>query len=156
MDISKQVCTIEQAKALRSIGVKQGKSAFAFIKNECHKEDTFYLRMVEGEGVSNSGYDNWSSGCLKGYSAFTVAELGQMLPDKFIYKDEQCFVSSEKYCNTRPWIAGIHTVWAHDKPVVAKKYIPADTEAEARAALLIYLIENNVIAVTEINQRLTN
>ena len=63
-------------------------------------------------------------------SAFTVAELGEMLPVYF---------SSEKH--TKEWLAGI-----------VKQGVPNEmgaglTEADARAKMLIYLIENKLIPI---------
>lgn len=152
MDIKNQVCTLAQAKRLKELGVCQ-ESIFSYFKAPHHAGicntdmSTRHVWILSG-----NPYDQED---IELTAAFTVAELGVMLPDRFLYNGEQCFVDSTKYCNWKPWIAGVHTVWAHNKPVVAKKYIPAETEAEARAALLIHLLESSILLpVDEINQRL--
>lgn len=154
MKLIDQVITLSQAKRLKELGIRQDASHAAWLRNESHGETEFWCWPVEAQGITNRGYSSPAKGCLEGFSAFSVAELGVMLPDKFQYGGEECFVDSVKYCKEYKWIAGIHTVWAHDKPVVAKKYVPADTEAEARAAMLIYLLENKLVTPEEVNARL--
>lgn len=67
MDISKQVCTLKQAKRLKDLGIEQ-KSIFYHVFSFIHKEwmicqpIDFYLGKDEER-----------------YSAFTVAELGIMI-----------------------------------------------------------------------------
>lgn len=136
MKLSDQVCTLEQAEKLKKLGITQGFSAFAFIKNTCREEVSFRLRIVESEGVSHRGYENWGSGCLKGYSAFTVAELGVMLSAKNGFPTK---TQSDDY-------------WYDSLP----NYQKFKTEAEARAATLIYLLETNIITAEKVNKRLSN
>lgn len=67
------------------------------------------------------------------YSAFTVAELGEMLGI---------------YCHTEK--TGINTDgrdWEAFHPSWEDKIIVADTEADARAKMLIYLLENKLITL---------
>ncbi|MDF2189306.1 hypothetical protein [Paraflavitalea sp. CAU 1676] len=136
MKIENQVCTLEQAKRLKELGVMQ-----------CG----YFLWSKTGE-LKPDDYNNWDP--VDPASSFTVAELGAMLPGKFQYKDEECFVDSTKYCTDITWLAGIHTTWAHEKPVVAKKYFSGQTEAQVRATMLIYLLEKKVITAEEVNKRL--
>ena len=76
------------------------------------------------------------------YSAFTVAELGVMCNSE-VYTWRTGSVNSE-YANWE-WIdeGGQNGMGVYA------------TEAEARAAMLIYLLENNLVTPAEINQRLT-
>jgi len=60
MKIENQVCTLEQAKRLKELGVEQ-------VANLYWKEDTDKDRL----------YDPWIGG--EKYAAFTVAELGVMI-----------------------------------------------------------------------------
>ena len=67
-------------------------------------------------------------------SAYTVAELGEMLPDG---------ISTSKN------IQGMYEVYDNEtyKPVVMDFVAKAPTEADARAKMLIYLKENNLLTV---------
>jgi hypothetical protein len=69
-------------------------------------------------------------------SAFSAAELGEMLP--------QNRVRSIFYMGT--WFVELFPL---NSPLVpTEKRIVADTEANARARMLIYLLENNVLKST--------
>ena len=144
MKIDDQVCTMAQAKRLKELGIIVPLHFF-----------WWYTGLYENDMCQLiSGFSS-DKGPLY-FPAFTVAELGEMMPVNFSYQDRQCFVTSEKYPNSShtKWICGIHTVWAHDKPVIAKKYCLGRTEADCRAALLIYLLETKVISTESVNEML--
>ncbi len=69
---------------------------------------------------------------LDKYSSFTVAELGELLP-----KNEWTTTGS----TSDRWIVEYHDFNSQGKVV------EAPTEADARAKMLIYLIENKLISV---------
>jgi hypothetical protein len=147
MKLVSQVCTLEQAKRLSRLGITQGLSIFFWDDYEGKQQ----LMMNE---TPEDGYKPEADNTC--FSAFTVAELGAMMPDRFQYYGDECFFESTRYTEDIQWIAGVHTVWAHDKPVVAKKYYPAATEAQARAELLIHLLEKQITTADDVNQRLQN
>lgn len=136
MKLQDQVCTLEQAKRLKELGVKQ---------------EGFLVWFKSGRIMVSTPDD---CGHVVAATAFTVAELGQLLPGKFQYNDEECFVDSTKYCTDITWLSGIHTVNAHGKPVIALKYFPGQTEAQTRASMLIHLLEKNDVTAEEVNKRL--
>lgn len=73
--------------------------------------------------------------------AFTVAELGLMLPDDTrSYRLENCW-----------------QIYYADGDSGMNLFIPedVDTEAHARAGFLIYLLETNGITAEEVNKRLS-
>lgn len=158
MKLEDQVCHLLQAKRLHELGIKQD-SIFYHTQERTpsnpnmslygYSQESMPIYIMYGRQSSISGNSVYVE-----YSAFTVAELGELLPEKFLYQDLVCFVSSEKYCKEYKWIAGIHTVWAYKNPIVAKKYFPGDNEAQVRTALLIHLLESKSITAEEINQRL--
>ena len=125
MEISKQCVGLELSKKLKKLGVKQ---------------DSYFdhIRSYPDKPYSLSG-GTWRSDDEFGrISAFTVAELGEMLKG-WIY---------ECRCGGNVW-----TITAVNPPSVDKDGKPtyqthsANTEADARAKMLIYLLENGLCQV---------
>lgn len=122
MKIENQVCSYDQAQILVQLGIKM-KSYFLYNS----RKDIMESWIVDGTE------DHF-------LPAFTVAELGAMLPNTCFscfsvqYSDgwEACYSDN---------IPSIHL--AHHK-----------TEAESRAALLIHILEKGVVLVSEINERI--
>lgn len=111
MLLEKQCVSLDLAKKLKTLGVKQ-ESLY------CWLEASDGARLMTNPTLSTYKY-------FDQYSAFTVAELGKMLPDYF---------ESWKEMNT--WIC---------KETGRGPIINANTEADARAAMLVYLLENKLI-----------
>lgn len=139
MKIEQQVCSLELAKKLKELGVKQ-ESHFmwfpqiGFVDEKTVGEDE---DIVEREVISSID-SGWYISCDKKeemrphiVSAFTVAELGEMLP---------IYVTSGKKDNGTWYSATISNGmgWKEES-------FNADTEADARAKMLIYLLENKLI-----------
>jgi hypothetical protein len=127
MTLEQQVVSLELSKRLRELGVKQ-ESLFYWVK---HRQTAWPDPQLWFTGQIHE-WNNKQPEAFKIdilYSAFTVAELGDMLPDRFRTdkRNGQYWASCEELL----------------KPVVA------DTEADARAKLLIYLIENNLYDVSK-------
>jgi hypothetical protein len=117
--LEKQVCSLDLAKRLKELGVKQ--------------ESLFYWEglQVDVEKMRwriNKANKNHNSAK---YSAFTIAELGEMLPDQ---------VSS--------WRTGIEWICSHDELAETGQAVPeqrTSTEADARAKMVCYLVENGLL-----------
>lgn len=173
MELSQQVCNLQQAKRLKELGVKQ-ESLFRWVSGRMEygyegewnivdtEEDNYFLfdhvigkelnaddfqvdaGYISGE-MSDKEYDAWEKrkkkkekACLsKVCSAFTVAELGVMLPE-FVYSKLNSG-GGEKWCCLM--IEG-HVRGVKEKDLYDEY---ADTEAEARAAMLIHLLENKIL-----------
>ena len=137
MKLEQQVCSLELSKKLQDLGVKQ-ESVFDWIepfdnywKKKDHKKlEPPYLCMAghaEDEKIA---------------SAFTVAELGEMLPKGFFsYRHEEetehWQIGDYRYQNHEP-VDGIYkdlNIWTFG----------ADTEADARCKMLVYLIEQGIV-----------
>lgn len=122
MKLEQQVVSLEIAKKLKDLGVEQ-KSLWYWVYDE--KDITH--QVIRNEEPFISDYQ------IK-YSAFTVAELGELLP-----KD-----SHYDHCST---VKGYQwRVCAHDRAYrgeLGRAF--ADTEADSRAKMLIYLKEHKLI-----------
>lgn len=164
MKLEDQVCSLELAKKLKELGVEQ-KSLFYWTCYDSSFDD-------EGEDYGNivhyetpDCHPDWHC------SAFTVAELGKMLPKRISFsadKSEELGYSSlelriewvgysgtshhGEFCSTRVqkcvWnmvYKPFHVVGGtkEDKFIYLKQ---GNTEASARAQMLIYLIENSLLS----------
>ena len=129
MKLEQQVCTLEQAKKLKELGVEQ-KVLYQWKVNDVQTVviDTPMAMWIERyvPPVGNAFY-----------AAFTVAELWVMLPPMFRTYHER---------NKGMWYCKYKGHRTED----------FKTEAEARAAMLIYLLENSLTTPEEVNQRPNN
>ena len=119
MRLENQVCSLELAKRLKELGVKQ--------------ESLHYWAKTLGENEPELDASPFATefGC---YSAFTVAELGEMLPKGIT-----------AYCTNVSGKWGWKSFYIVTAAIsVAETF---GTEGDARAKMLIYLIENNLISV---------
>jgi hypothetical protein len=146
MKIEDQVCTFEQAKKLKEIGIDQD-GYYCYLENSASKIDfgdvnEMFERHIHDYGISAhpEGFD----GSFKESSwiAFTCAELGAMLPDyHFVYKKSAGFISMKQN--------GCHGVADGTVGGIVFK-----TEAECKANLLIYLLEKKMEDPIVCNERL--
>lgn len=138
MKIENQVCTFEQAERLNQLGVKESSLWFWQSMKEPVIEGCSKRRI---ELYANVGHPISKSIVDKQYAAYTVAELGMMLPPKIAsLRDEN------------GWVCQAHKD-QYPFPQIKEGFnffiVRSDaSEAEARAAMLIYLLENNLIPTT--------
>jgi hypothetical protein len=136
MKLEDQLCTFEQAKVLKSLGVSQ--HSLYYLNGRGYPIEAWVL---EGD-------------TKKFFSAYTVAEISQMLPD---YYPSWRFKKSEQsteiiwvatvICGPKPeGIDNIRTASAFDRY--------GKTQAEALATLLIALLETETITAEDCNKRL--
>lgn len=147
MKLEQQVCSLEFAKKLKELGVKQ-ESLFYWQASKRKMKDY----IAEGKWVPRDysliprreGYISDIAGAY-GYnryiSAFTVAELGEMLPSSIeLGNFDEIFL----HCNKmRGEIWEVEYSWYE----TVHKYFEDKSEADARAKMLIYLIENKLITL---------
>jgi len=112
MKLEDQVCSLELAKQLKELGIEQ-ESVFNWTPNPTDK-DWGSPRILQGKGA-------WPEIHL--VSAFTVAELGEMI-------EEECYSCFSE----ESWSAG----YLPDMEYVHSKIHGEETEANARAKMLIY------------------
>jgi len=120
MDLENQVTSLELSKRLKELGFKQ-ESLFYWSKNGGQKwkiENSFYFKVDKRADIS----------------AYTAADLGDMLPE-YVEKDEKIY-----------WLKGYKLLeYVENYTYNSLCIFRADTEADARAKMLIYLRENNLI-----------
>jgi hypothetical protein len=129
MKLDNQVVSLDLAKRLKELGVKQESLCYWYFD----EDDKEYEVLV---AFAHRTPDDWHNP-EPIFSAFTVAELGEMLP---------LFVGS---------FAQFHIVFNRDHHGWIVNYCDpkgeieyeetADTEADARVKMLIYLLENKLI-----------
>lgn len=134
MKLEDQVCSIELAKRLKELDVKQD-ALYSWIQRGDTPKDWSASFLQESERAMTKDYV--SSGWC---SAFTVAELGEMLPHHTpSMKDGQGYS-----CSTLCSEDGDATHWDSIENFDPET-IFGGTEADARAKMLIYLIENKLV-----------
>lgn len=116
MNVENQVCSLELAKRLKEIGIKQI-SIFCWSETKTVPYGTDYRLYYKGLNAEGNFLD---------YSAFTVAELGNLLP---FYDYE--IIKSLRFIEFRCEHFQI--------------YFREDNEANARAHMLIYIIESKLM-----------
>lgn len=115
MKLEKQVVSLELAKRLKELGVNQ-ESLFHWEAEQAN--DSYGWNYILTQKQIAGGYY---------YSAFTVAELGEILGEDIpkIFQN-------------------VNRKWVLFNPYTGANLIH-DTEADARAQMLIYLLENKLI-----------
>lgn len=136
MNLEKQVCSLDLARKLKELGVKQ-ESLFAYATY--NDDDVPIVELIRLPGTYSATF----------HSAFTVAELGEMLPGllecsspKFVSEGKRQW---ELFCgkDESPFVAYFN---AGLGPMGNHGFIEyADTEADARAAMMCYLLEQKLI-----------
>lgn len=129
MNLESQICALEYAKQLKELGVVQ--NSFLYWADEMLVSSIDLDLLLDNGKVRNiSCVDNsWPDQDIGNlYSAFTSTELGEMLPD---------FFDSGKKDN----------IWMCRALAPISSYVEGDTEANCRAKMLIYLIENELCKI---------
>jgi len=129
MNISEQVCSMEQAMILKQLGIQQEQSTWYWEK----------LNPLPGCATQrlqihfNSGHAMSKSVVIETFAAFTVSEIAKMMR----MDHAGCLMPSLSHYHK--WMDYHH--------------IKYTSMATLHAALLIELIQNNVFPVSEINAR---
>ena len=136
MKLEKQVCSLELAKKLKELGVKQDS-----IFHWCWDVETPYILFQEElPKFANKDYANrkiMTYNEAKYSSAFTVAELGEMLPNPL----EGKIIGGYKFFGSEH----VGSEWECGSDKMLEHTFTDKFEANARAKMLIYLKENNLI-----------
>lgn len=139
LPLEKQVCSLDLAKRLKELGVKQlDNSLWAWAEVATTREIGGW--KYEWQIVANDFQAD-----LEFVAAFTVAELGEMLP-MATTSWMRTFTQTERnwICYPRSDSALALTGKLKDFPNHMQY---GATEADARAKMLIYLLENKLVTV---------
>jgi hypothetical protein len=126
MRLEDQVCALEYSKRLDELGVK--------------RESLFYHQISSSYLGEHHSIRIWFQPRIdygKEYHAYTVAELGEMLPNM-----SMSFRAYNKIYSQENWLIQCSHYESN---------LSSDSEANARAKMLIHLIENGYVKVEELN-----
>ncbi|MBO9151897.1 hypothetical protein ACFOTA_06740 [Chitinophaga sp. GCM10012297] len=142
MKLSDQVCTLRQAMRLKELGIAQ-EGLYTWLFSPLSGDWAISHQTAEALHIlkyANPKSKEWAERKERGwYSAFTVAELGVMLPFNCIsYLD--CY---HRWSATNDY----------QNPNIEFEYI-GETECDARASLVISLLETGLLTAEEANKRL--
>lgn len=127
MKLEQQVTNLELSKRLKELKVPQVSHFFHY---------AVYDKKIGDIQTYRYKVAPWNASGNNEYSAFTVAELGEMLP-------EECATYKYEEPGYKKWMAKLYVKGDWSKYI---NLIPAETEANARAKMIIYLLENKLIA----------
>lgn len=136
LPLEQQVCSLESAKRLKELGFSQESLFYWFPFSKGIHE--WQIVKLEQENVKGWKHFRKNNKDFYFYSAYTTAELGELLPATIDNKYGDC----TRWFNSR--ITSKACVWYENNRAEERLEFCEDTEAEARALMLIYLAENNL------------
>lgn len=140
MKLEEQVVSVDIAKKLKAIGIPQesvfywvltvGYEGFQLVPSEDLTSEDFDLPPVQINQDAGCEEDLWK--VVEIYSAFTVAELGEILP--------RCYMSwaTPQTGEMKWWCHRVETYFVTHKET---PIFSAATEADARAKMVLHLKE---------------
>lgn len=132
MKLENQVCSLELSKRLKELGVKQ-ESLFWYT---CFKNGTADIHFQYDRKFIPPAH----------YSAFTVCELGEMLPYLIEYNNKKYWYHTGKVNKNNEYYPEHEVNYTNDMTTIALQR--GATEADARAKLIIYLLENKLMELS--------
>lgn len=144
MRLEDQVCGLEHAKKLLTLGVKQN-SVFVW---EYYDDQCYAIKYIPYAVVPTK------TNGFQLYSAFTVAELGNILPR--FDQEEKRLQFGWSIQNDGKKITTLYKCYYKnpDDEYIDCMSFDDENEANSRAKILIYLLERNYISIDEINKKL--
>ena len=139
MKVEEQVCKLELAEKLRKLGVEQ-RSLWYWCRHEDAVQHHFAYELEWHDLDCRATSDK--------VAAFTVAELGEMLPWSITRSDKQKFApvfykNRGDFSDEFRWSVE-YSSYTLDNGEIEVQCV-ADNEADARAKILIYLLKNKII-----------
>jgi hypothetical protein len=145
MNIEQQVCSLEQAKRLKELGVN-ALAYFAWTEYEnAYGNKSFSIADTRTNCMGRTNQDGRTN-----YRAYTVAELMGIIPYSK-GEDSLLCVMPPNEGNEYLWTCLYLPIGTAITDYVEDDYSDGNTLAECLAAFLIYLIENNIFTPKQIN-----
>lgn len=143
MNLESQVCSLELAKRLKELRVKQD-SLFKWVEYPHlmkQQEDGTYKCIETRIEILGTSY--WRQDEIDIWSAFNVSELGIMLPSSYEKSDD----FSSPFCLEIRKYSDLFYIryYDSDDQWYFDYEVKDSNEANARAQMLIYLLENGLI-----------
>lgn len=142
MTLESQVCTFEQSIRLRELGVVQQGYWYWGDRHAPHLDLLPKDQWDKKDDIFNAFW----------YTAFTVSELGVMLPDRFKFLFSDVKITYSK-CGVDSF--GVFLMQQPDDIHIINFKV-SHHEAHVRAEMLIHLLEKDMIKVEQVNERLIN
>lgn len=144
MKLESHVSNLELSERLEKLGVKQDSQWYWCCGNLFHISlddayDHYCMHHLEDE-ITAPVVDWIGNFKNQACSAFTVAELGEMLPQYIKYEANYYILKTTK--GDEAWAVDYEYETKEQKLRVG---MTKETEADARASMLIYLLENKLI-----------
>ena len=130
MKLEDQVCSLNLAKRLKELNVKQ-ESLFYWVNQVAMKDAETIWFPDDPKDLKP----------YRHYSAFTVAELGELLPERIVFED---FPAWPIFANHLNGVGGKY-LCAYRRDGKQVILFQGETEADCRAKMLIYLIEKGIV-----------
>ena len=145
MKLEDQVCSLELAKRLKELGVKQD-SLFWYKRWIPEKGSTYFMPEWKLSLYSKSTVNEYEY-----ISAFTVAELGEMLPT-ILKNDDRLQLGWAKIINDNSKIRWKICYCNPSLPYEEREYFEDKNEANVRAIMVISLIEQGLLDVADLSK----
>lgn len=150
MIIENQVCTVEQASKLTTYGLNRQMAYFTWYIAKSKRNGG----LVAPKVAYINPFDLRIFTCQT-LPAFTGTELGLFLPEELYGHERNLWLYQFQYCE-KGFIVDYRMFYesiGKDNKRMPEKLLFAKTEAQVRADMLIYLLENNIVSAEYMNRR---
>lgn len=150
MPLEKQCTNLEISKCLKELGVKQESLFYWIFRRNQNVEAKAWFLHSEEYIKNGKVWDTKNSKSVpieplieKQYSAFTVAELGEMLPKIITSKSGEDYVFGCSWMLSGNPYCFYENIYGYFNEEQKEGFA---TEADARGKMLIYLLENKLLS----------
>jgi hypothetical protein len=158
MKLENQLCSLERAKRLKELGIIQESLFFWYRAPHDNGKDEYWETdeiVYKPWFVNTSFPEDECEGCTfyahgtEQYSAYTVAELGRMLPTSLALNEGHNW----SFYHRHNWKGESVGYSAYGVNSIEQGWYTK--ESESRADMLIHLLESGLITADECNKKLT-
>lgn len=140
MKLENQLILLGQAITLKQLGVSQ---------------DAYFHHFFQQIYIGVDWYGAYGAGaCSDSYAAFSVPELGEMMKDMDPYHITSFYNPLRNIWNCTLWKIDTFDEKGQPDGFINAGEVYGITEAECRAEMLIHVLQEQFISVTQINRQL--